>query len=388
MNTSTLFSWLAVALAGAVLAFDMLMPIAERVPDTKPGTQVRFDPSFSSPKHETVASRLDLDKLAQRFEPFRLSSLDNYRREIQPFIDDGEFQKARAILLEYASVANADEDHDLLGLILALIGELSIQGYDLHTAEVYLNESLETFERIGNDIGTAYALMHLGRMHITSRALARHAAGAYDLLLIARNQLAGFRYESARENLNTVITQSLEIDRYGTAADALETLARLNRSTGQTYEAERALLKAAELYAASGGERRAGMILDELASNGVDPVLISHSRGKISAFLAEFEQNTRQLRQAEDYRMLFHHYRANGDQQRAWEFRIRAERTLAQASKRAMYYRQPDVLALLYNSNTDMSRARSYVDRASGIFLAEGADEWTRKVQNLSSKIF
>lgn len=320
--------------------------------------------------------------------PSRGERIASYRETVAPLIASREFLKARSYLIEQAAQANAAGDTVRLGYVLALLGEVATESLDLGAAEIFLTESIDTFRLIGDGVGEAYATMQLGRMHIKSRQVARHAGRAYDLLLLARYQLHHFQYDAAQANVREVIRASLEIDRYGTAASALETLARIMTVTGQTHESERALLQAAELHAASGREQRALALIERLREQGTDPFMIDRSVDAVARSLEEFRADTAQVRQAADYRALYYQYRNAGNDRRAWEFRIRAADALANTSKRAMYYRQPDVMAILYNSNMAMTNARYLVSRASTLFAAEGEQSLADTAERLDAMIF
>ncbi|MCZ7596907.1 MAG: hypothetical protein M5U09_02865 [Gammaproteobacteria bacterium] len=92
--------------------------------------------------------------------------------------------------------------------MLALLGEVATESLDLGAAEIFLTESIDTFRLVGDGVGEAYATMQLGRMHIKSRQVARHAGRAYDLLLLARYQLHHFQYDAAQANVREVIRAS------------------------------------------------------------------------------------------------------------------------------------------------------------------------------------
>lgn len=314
--------------------------------------------------------------------------LDTLRGEIQAMLDAGDHLEARAHLIERAALANSEGDKKSLGYVLALLGEVSIESRDLAAAGIYLVESLSVFDESGDTVGQAYAYMQLGRMHIESRAIARHASDAYNLILLARFQMTNYQDDAAEANLREAIGASLDIDRFGTAASALESLARLQAGKGLTSQSEESLFRAAELYAACGQAHRAAGILDKLAAQGVDRTRIDENRRTVAEALETFEIDTGYVRQARDYRSLYYQYRHAGDEKRAWSFRIRAAQVLAQSSKRAMYYRQPDVMALLYESNFAMINAESFVEHAAMLFASQGAEDMARSARNLTSLIF
>ena len=333
---------------------------------------------------------VDLERIRRSLAPARMlrnDAIDRYRHEVEALVESGDTLAARAVLIDRAAEANESGDRRTLGYILALLGEVSFESRDFGAAQIYLDEALGHFTAIGDSIGEAYAYMQFGRMHIKSRAIARHAGEAYNLMLLARYQLSHFQYDAAETNLARVIDASLAIDRFGTAAGALTSLSRVIRETGRTHEAEQALSRAAELHAASGREFKARELLEELLAQGVDPYLVDQRRAAVDRALTRFHEDTRQVLQARDYRSLFYQYRNAGNDRQAWTFRIKAADMLAQTSKRAMYYRQPDVMAILYNSNFAMASAHRYVEQARSIYRAEGEQELAERAGDLSTSI-
>lgn len=314
--------------------------------------------------------------------------LESTRRVVEPMIDQGKVHEARSFLMREAARASNDRDRSVLGYHLALLGELSIGIRDLTAAKLFLDEAVAAFEHSNDRMGLAYGYMQLGRMHIESRVIARQASDAYNQLLLARNQMHKYQYVDAESNLLEAVRSSLDISRYGTAASALKSLARLQRSTGRQADADASMLKAAELHAFSGQGRLAHGILETLTHEGIDPTRIQTGKQAVRNALVAFRISTEQVAQARDYHFLYHQYKNAGDEARAWEFRMKADEALGQVSKRAMYHRQPDVIALLYESNHSMKRADTLVRQASYLFISEGAEQLAREAIGLSSRIF
>ena len=86
--------------------------------------------------------------------------------------------------------------------------------------------------------------------------------------------------------------------------------------------------------------------------------------------------------------MLYHHYLRKGQPEKAWKFRIKASETLANASDRVMYQRQSDVIAVLYNSNFAIDRAKKYLDRAGSLYQDSGDAEMLQQTRDMESMIF
>ena len=107
--------------------------------------------------------------------------------------------------------------------------------------------------------------------------------------------------------------------------------------------------------------------------------------------MALFEQHQQDLiktSQARDYKMLYHHYLRRGQVERAWQFRIKSSETLAETSDRSLFRRQADVIAVLYNSNFAMQRARQYLDQAGSLYSDGGADELLEETRQLETQIY
>ena len=61
---------------------------------------------------------------------------------------------------------------------------------------------------------------------------------------------------------------------------------------------------------------------------------------------------------------------------------------LASSSGRALFQRQADVIAVLYNSNFAMERARDYLDKASAIYEQHSAPELQAQARDLEALIY
>jgi hypothetical protein len=298
---------------------------------------------------ESVPDTRAMQRVEQSLRTDTLLSIEQIDADLAAVMQLGEFGVVRERLLQYAADAVESGDRVLLGGVLSLLGQVAIEEQDLDTAEVYLLESLEK-----------------------SRQMARTAGTAYDRLLVARWQISRQDYGSAAENLRQVIEDSLSINRFGAAASAYESLARVHVATGAIYEAEEASMQAASLYASSGQPDRARTLLSSLAD--VEQWRVAAIEEEIDRNYAEFKNSVEQIERARDYQRLYHHYQAKGDERRAWRLRLLAGQSLAKASKRAMYHRQPDVLAVLYNSNVAKEQAQDYFTRARRTFDDSGPD--------------
>ena len=309
-------------------------------------------------------------------------------QEIQRLLLNGEVKKATTRLLEIAALAIAQGDKKELGNIMLLLGKVETDRQEFDSAEVYLQEALDIALQTGDSLAAARSYQQFGRLHIRSRELARSAAEAYDNLWIARHQISRGQYRAAKVNLQQVIDANLGIRRYGAAASAFETLSNFHRRFEDNYMAQDAAMEAARLYASSGQINRSRSILESLYGEGLNSLQVNSMRAEIDALFQQHQNDVAQTANARDYQMLYRHYKARGDYVRAWKLRILASEALAKTSSRSMYTRQPDVLAILYNSNFTMNKARKYLDQASSLFADQGEDILSASTQNMHALIY
>lgn len=329
-------------------------------------------------------AELDIDAELERLE------LDDAARDqlIRELLQQKKYQQARTQLLEVAAAAVAQGNQPRLGDTLLLLGDVAINQQELAAAEIYLQEALYLSMEQDNLMGTARSYQLLGQLNIRARELARQASNTHDDLWQARNAIARGYFQGVDENLQRVIRENLSIRRYGAAADAWEALASLHDQVHDEYLAQQARIEAAKLYASTGQMTHVHRLMD-----GLDDKLISDSdlagvMREISTLFDEHQQDLIKTSQARDYQMLYHHYLRKGELERAWEFRIKSSETLADTSDRSIYQRQADVIAVLYNSNFAMDRARKYLDQAGDIYNDSGVEEMLEQTRQMESLIF
>ncbi|MDH3760257.1 MAG: hypothetical protein OEU50_04690 [Gammaproteobacteria bacterium] len=327
---------------------------------------------------------LDIDAELNRLE------LDNAERDrsIRELLQQKKYQQARTLLLEVAAAAVAQANQARFGDTLLLLGEVAINQQELAAAEIYLQEALYLSMEQDNPMGAARSYQLLGQLNIRARELARHASNNNDELWQARNAISRGYYQGVDQDLQRVIEENLSIRRYGAAADAWEALASLHDRVHDDYLAQQARIEAAKLYASTGQMTHVHRLID-----GIDGKLISDSdlagvRREIGTLFDEHQQDLVKTSQARDYQMLYHHYMRKGELERAWEFRIQASETLADTSDRALYQRQADVIAVLYNSNFAMDRARKYLDKAGKLYDGNGVDEMLQQTREMEALIY
>jgi hypothetical protein len=109
---------------------------------------------------------------------------------------------------------------------------------------------------------------------------------------------------------------------------------------------------------------------------------------EIQGLFEEHLDDLSKTSQARDYQMLYHHYLRNGQPERAWEFRIKSSEILADTSDRSMFQRQGDIIAVLYNSNFAMDRAKKYLDQAGTLYSDGGVPEMLEQTREMESLIY
>ncbi len=309
-------------------------------------------------------------------------------QQIRDLLHQGKFKQARTQLLEVAAASMLEDDQTRLGDTLLLLGEVAINQQELATSEIYLQEALYLTMSQDNVIGTARCYQLLGQLNIRARELARLAANTYDELWQARNSIARGYYQGVNENLQTVIRDNLEIRRFGAAADAWEALASLHDQVHDGYQAQLARIEAARLFASTGQMTHVRRLIDGLDRSLISEAVTDEIELEIKGLLQQHQQDLIKTSQARDYQMLYHHYLRVGQVGRAWKFRIKSSETLANTSDRSMFQRQADIIAVLYNSNFAMDRAKQYLDRAKNIYDDNGVSERLEQTREMESLIY
>jgi hypothetical protein len=326
----------------------------------------------------------DIDAKVQRLE------IDDATRDrmIRELLQQGEYQQARTLLLGVAAGAVRSKNQARLGDTLLLLGEVAINQQELSAAEVYLQEALYLSMERDDPLETARSYQMLGRLNIRARELARYASNTHDELWQVRNAISRGYYRGVQERLQRVIDDNLDIRRYGAAASAWETLATYHDRMSDGYQAQLARLEAARLYASTGQMTHVHRLLAGLDRSLIGDAGYAEAEAEIETLFVQHERDTIKASQARDYQMLYHHYLRLGQVERAWEFRIKSSATLADGSERLLYQRQADVIAVLFNSNFAMDRARKYLDKAGVIYNDNEIPELLEQTRELESQIY
>ncbi|MCP4875843.1 MAG: hypothetical protein GY896_10270 [Gammaproteobacteria bacterium] len=329
-------------------------------------------------------NELDIDASLERL------ALDDARRDqrIRELLRQGNYKQARTDLLVVAAAAVSQDDQTRLADTLLLLGEVAINQQELASAEIYLQEALYLAMSADNLMSTARSYRLLGQLNIRARELARHASNNYDELWQARNSIARGYYQGVSEDLYRVIQQNMDIRRFGAAADAWEAMASLHDQIQDGYQAQQARIEAARLFASTGQMTHVRRLIDGLDSSLISDADKSEVEREIDGLFEQYQEDLAQTSQARDYQMLYHRYLRNGEVERAWKFRIKSSETLASTSDRSMFQRQANVIAVLYNSNFAMDRAKQYLDRAGNIYDDNGVGEMLEQTREMGSLIY
>ena len=308
--------------------------------------------------------------------------------KIMALLRTNQFKQAQTLLLEVAAKSVEQIDKAKLIRVMLLLGEVASAEQELENAEVYLMEALDIAILAGDEKATAQAYQQLGKLHIKSREIARRASNTYDDLWVIRHQIQQGQYRDVTQNLQQVIDANLEIRRYGAAASAYETMAQYYQKFHDDYLSLQAASEAAKLYASSGRLDRSREILASFEQDQVGTAQLAAINDEVERLFQQYRRDVEQSAQARDYQILYHHYQNLGETQRAWNLRILASQSSAKVSTRLMYQRQADVIAILYNSNFAMDKARNYLQQAGQLFLTQGEEGMYEDTEWMKSLIY
>lgn len=314
-----------------------------------------------------------LREVADKAVP-KISLADQLPEWLERQVGAGEFQLARKRLLDSASQAVQQADDRALARSLFLLGWLALEAQDTESAHAYLRESLGRFSALEDTGGVVHTQMQLGRMHVIDRRLARRAALAHDAGLIARNHLAMGRIRQAIPEFEYALETNLALNRFAAAALDYEMLGKAAEALGDHQQALDATSEAARLLAQTGRHERAGKLLQRAEALGMGTDALARLTHQVDTAVAGYESGHSALQRGKDFQNLYHQMLSAGDPVSAWQFRLKAEESHSRASRHAVYRRQQGVLALLYNSNDDISLARRYLQDAQLGLLTSGAD--------------
>ncbi len=352
----------------------------------------RIKPSYIAPRLDQSLGEAPVSLPPAREVDTQISDLgldnQNLEQRIRSLLRDGLFKQARTRLLEVAALAAARGDEKQVSNTLLLLGGVAIDEQELAAAEMFLQEALDIAIKQDDVMTIAHGYRQLGRLNIKSRELARSAGETYDKLWIVRSQIYQGDYRNVVEDLERIIDASLQIRRYGAAASAWETLADYYNRFHDNYLSEQAAFEAAKLYASSGQLAYSRAVVDRLKRNGLAPDQLEILNQEINTLFAQHQEDVMRTAQAKDLQLLYRYYRGRGEYKLAWNLRIKASQALAKTSERAMYQRQAEVMAILYNSNFAMKKARRYLNQASELYVAKGADKLYLEAQDMQAFIY
>ncbi|MYB35055.1 MAG: hypothetical protein F4X92_08040 [Gammaproteobacteria bacterium] len=251
-----------------------------------------------------------------------------------------------------------------LGLLLCILGHTAIQAQQMHTAEVYLQESMSVFQSENYEPGIAYVNLQFGYLYARNRVIAMTAGRAYDDLQVGRWYLVHNKPDIALGFILNSIERNNSINRFASVASAYYSLIELYSDEDMIDEARTSLIESLRMFASSGRVRQANDILENYAGSLIDTEEMEELQNDLNRRNTIFELQLKQVERARDYQRLYLYYRTQSETSRAWKFRSLANNYLKQVPERVMFYRQPGVLSLLYESNQDADFAREYLMRA------------------------
>ena len=300
-------------------------------------------------------------------KPSDLIKID--KAKLIAWVNNNDYSKARHYLIKKASLAVDENDNAFLGEVMQLLGRVSATEGDLASTEVYLFEALDIFEQSQNQQQIADTQLLIGRMYAKRREIAKRAGFAYDDLLVARYYLNKGRTYLAKEILDSSISENLKLGRSGAVASAYKSLASFYNSQQNHNDARDALVEASRHYADSGQDKQAQQLISQLKDKQVSLEIIQNLESEIRSKLKRYDSQITLARQARDYMKLYSLYKSKGEAGRAWEFRVKASEILSRSDKRDMYFRMPDVMAVLYDSNSNFDKAEDYYEKAREYYL-------------------
>ncbi|MFV2032548.1 MAG: hypothetical protein ACC663_08630, partial [Gammaproteobacteria bacterium] len=290
-------------------------------------------PDYAGPRSGQVVEETPIALPPAREIDTQISELglnnQKLEQQISGLIREGLFKQARTSLLELAAKAAARGDEKQVSNTLLLLGEVAIDEQELATAEVFLLEALDIAIQQGDLMTTAHSYRQLARLNIKSRELARNAGNTYDQLWVVRSQIYQGEYRDVIPDLEGIIDASMQIRRYGAAASAWETLSDFYYRFYNNYLAEQAAIEAAKLYASSGQLAYSRAVVDRLKRNGLARSQLENLKQEIDDLFQRRQQDVTQTAQAKDLQLLYRYYRGRGENERAWNLRIKASQALA-----------------------------------------------------------
>lgn len=357
-----------------------------------------LSPTATSPTITSIATPLfaSSDSLVERNSQYSIASQFNrlsfenesLQFKIRELLQSSQFRQAQTLLLEMAAKSVEQNDKTKLISVMLLLGEVASAEQELEKAEVYLMEALDIAILAGDGKAKAQSYQQLGKLHIKTREVARTAGNAYDDLWLIRRQIQQGQYRDISQNLQQVIDTNISIRRFGAAASAYETMAEYYHLFNDDYLSLQAASEAAKLYASSGRLDRSREILSTFRLDQINSVQVTAVSDEVNHLFQQYQLDVAQSAQAKHYQMLYHHYLNQGETQRAWNLRIQASKSNSKVSTRLMYQRQADVIAILYNSNFAMDKARTYLQQASNLFATQGEEEMYADTQWMKSLIY
>ena len=141
-------------------------------------------------------------------------------------------------------------------------------------------------------------------------------------------------------------------------------------------------------FASIGRSTQVDRLLEKLDRDLLSIADIDAVRREADALFAGHLRDRVRAAEAHDDRVLYYRYLRAGDVETAWRHRVQSSRRLASAGERAMFQRQAEVIAVLYNSNFAMARARRFLGAAGRIYDELGAVELSEQTRDQEFLIY
>ena len=342
-----------------------------------------YDSQLEDSKHDLIKSlQVSATQVTEKTPSVLIDEIELLR-----WIKTDNFSDSHQYLMTQAAAAVDLNDHQQLGLIMRILAQVSASQGDLASAEVYLFEALEIFKQLNSDEDLAKTNLLIGQMYAKRRQIAQMAGWAYGDLLMARFYLSKGNHYQAKDTLDASIQDNLKLGRTGAVASAYKTMARYYRAVNDYTGEQNALIEAGKYYAHSGQSYQAQQVVQQLYEQQAPQAMIESLEQQIEMRLSRYESQINIVRQARDYMQLYSLYKSKGENGRAWQFRIKASEILSRTNKRDMYFRMPDVMAVLYDSNFNIVKASSHYKQASDYYLSQNQLQAHQRAEELISTL-
>ncbi|MDC0948312.1 hypothetical protein OAS86_03065 [Gammaproteobacteria bacterium] len=297
----------------------------------------------------------------------------------------GDTVQARQLLVRAAARAVESGHEESLMWILNWLGRVNLVAGEPRGARAHIDEALKVAMRLNHPEGVANAYLQLGRVEQSLREQARGAGQANDLLHLGRTLRGRGRTVEARTSVIESVQLNRQLGRVGAAASGLELLATMARTGGTRQQWLDHTHNAARQWVRAGQQQRAAALLDDATA-----WLSAQERETFQRLLNDEQQrlaaNESQRHQISEFLSLYRHFAATGDERRAWAFRVKADEARGDDAAHKQYRRKPEVMAVLYSSNSNLDSARRNYQQAIAYYQSD-RPEFTSSIYALADSL-